>query len=384
MPRRAILDWGVSSFYGWGVYGLNLALHLGDDSEIELISSMPLSSKAIYLDALRMRRLEAFRKRSAAFCAGSTTLDAHDVHLNALGGDTTSKLSVEGGQRIGIIFFESELSLDAVSRLQELRMVVAGSAWNRRLLNAYGIDAVETIFQGVDPTLFHPGQKTGLFNDRFLVFSGGKAETRKAQDLVLAAFRRFSAKRRDAMLVTAWRSPWPKLAATLDRSGIVAPVQFASNGQVDVGAWAAASGIDPDRVINLGAVPNVLMPNVLREMDVALFPNRAEGGTNLVAMECMACGVPTILAKNTGHLDLLAEDTGFVLEEQSPTPWGFAGVRSIEGWSDSNIDEIEEALERAYVDRANARRMGLKAAEFMNGYTWAQTSRRLKEVVLSI
>ena len=29
------------------------------------------------------------------------------------------------------------------------------------------------------------------------------------------------------------------------------------------------------------------------------FSNRAEGGTNLVAMECMAAGVPTIVSNNT-------------------------------------------------------------------------------------
>jgi glycosyltransferase involved in cell wall biosynthesis len=47
------------------------------------------------------------------------------------------------------------------------------------------------------------------------------------------------------------------------------------------------------------------MPSVLQEMNVAVFPNRAEGGTNLVAMECMACGLPVILSGNTGHLDLI-------------------------------------------------------------------------------
>ena len=56
------------------------------------------------------------------------------------------------------------------------------------------------------------------------------------------------------------------------------------------------------------AFPNVGMPHVLHEADVALFPNRAEGGTNLVAMECLASGIPTILSANTGHLDLLRGD----------------------------------------------------------------------------
>ena len=62
-----------------------------------------------------------------------------------------------------------------------------------------------------------------------------------------------------------------------------------------------------NQVLDLGRVPNAGMPRILRECDVAVFPNRAEGGTNLVAMKCMACGVPTILSANTGHLDLIRD-----------------------------------------------------------------------------
>ena len=35
------------------------------------------------------------------------------------------------------------------------------------------------------------------------------------------------------------------------------------------------------RVIDVGQLPNGVMAPVYRECDVALFPNRAEGGTNL-------------------------------------------------------------------------------------------------------
>jgi glycosyltransferase involved in cell wall biosynthesis len=54
------------------------------------------------------------------------------------------------------------------------------------------------------------------------------------------------------------------------------------------------------RVINVGELPNVVMASVYRECDVALFLNRAEGGTNLVAMERLACGVTTILSDGRG------------------------------------------------------------------------------------
>jgi hypothetical protein len=40
------------------------------------------------------------------------------------------------------------------------------------------------------------------------VFTGGKIEFRKAQHLVLMAFREFAARHDDAVLVAAWHSPW--------------------------------------------------------------------------------------------------------------------------------------------------------------------------------
>ena len=47
------------------------------------------------------------------------------------------------------------------------------------------------------------------------------------------------------------------------------------------------------------------MSSLLKQADLAVFPNRCEGGTNLVAMEAIACGIPTLLSANSGHLDLM-------------------------------------------------------------------------------
>src|SRR6185312_7856169 len=152
--------------------------------------------------------------------------------------------------------------------------------------------------------------------DRFLVFSGGKLERRKGQDIVLAAFRVFAERHPEAMLVTAWRNAWPTPKSNIDESGLTAPLPFDAEGQADIAGWAAANGLGPGNFSDLGFVPNAQLPTILREMDAAVFANRAEGGTNLVAMECMACGVPTILSRNTGHLDLIEDDNCFPLTQQ--------------------------------------------------------------------
>jgi hypothetical protein len=84
-------------------------------------------------------------------------------------------------------------------------------------------------------------------------------------------------------------------ARTLDLVSNLPPVPTNKDGKIDVAKWAHESAIPTDQFMDLGSIPNFQMPQVLREMDVGIFPNRCEGGTNLVAMECMACGMPVIL-----------------------------------------------------------------------------------------
>jgi glycosyltransferase involved in cell wall biosynthesis len=142
-------------------------------------------------------------------------------------------------------------------------------------------------------------------------------------------------------------------------------------------SWAAANGIKPEQFLNLGLVPNASMPTILREMDAALFPNRCEGGTNLVAMEAMACGVPTILSANSGHLDLIQDGTALALTDQRPMP-------DVPGWRESNIEEIVAALETLYTDRARAAAIGAAGAKLLAGMTWAKTASEMKRIITAV
>jgi glycosyltransferase involved in cell wall biosynthesis len=152
-----------------------------------------------------------------------------------------------------------------------------------------------------------------------------------------------------------------------------------ADGSLALGAWLEANGLPAGSYVDLGPVPNAGMGQLVREADVALFPNRCEGGTNLVAMECMASGVPTILAANTGHLDLV--DGGcIVLERQGAVrPTGhFAGT---EGWGESDVEEVLEALEWAYARRGEAAEVGAAGALSMRGLTWSHQVDQLLEAV---
>ncbi len=138
--------------------------------------------------------------------------------------------------------------------------------------------------------------------------------------------------------------------------------------------WAEANGIPPSAFIDLGLVPNRKMPSVLWDMDAAVFPNRCEGGTNLVAMEAMACGVPCIISANTGHLDIIADDNCFALDDQRSVtdPYGDFSM-----WQESQVEQILEMLERIYSDRTEAKRRSNRGVKTMQALSWSNQTAKL-------
>lgn len=394
MSRKTItLQWSLSSASGWGVYGLNLALNWSDDPDLLPVAGGLITDGHIVLDPVRMARLEPVIARSRALAA---TLEPHagaemrtsGTVLRPLGngliaGRAAHDVMLTGDATLGTVFFENT-TFDAAARerSQEYALIVAGSTWNARVLERNGIERVATVLQGVDTTLFHPAERSGVYQDRYTVFSGGKLEYRKGQDLVLLAFKAFVARHPEALLVTAWHSPWPQVARDITQQNSRAgPVPFDDEGRPDVRAWAAANGVPSDSVVDVGQLPNIVVPAMLREMDVAVLPSRCEGGTNLVAMECLACGVPTILSANTGHLDLIAADRCLPLERQTAIAPSHPKLGT-EDWGESDVEEMVEALERVWRDRAASAELGAAGARFMSGLSWALQTQRLKETIL--
>lgn len=395
MPRLLVINWNLSSFHGWGVYGLNLALNLANDPDLTLASALPVEPQLVAVDRLSQvalrRTIEASAKVAAQLAphanGSAQTSGPMLVGLNAAMTPTrvAHNVLLTGKPNIGVVFLETDrLAPDAVERARAFDVVVAGSTWNEELLRANGVERVTTILQGIDPALFHPAPRRGFLAERFLVFSGGKLERRRGQDIVLTAFKAFAARHPDALLVTAWHSPFPRVARSVDASGLAAPVVLRDDNSIDAQAWALANGVPARQVLDIGMAPNATMPQVLREMDVAVFPNRCEGGTNLVAMEAMACGVPCILSRNTGHLDLIEDGNCYPLDRQGRVRGADAERIDLSGWRESDVDEVVEALEAAYADRDEARRRGLAGASTLANLTWARTAGAMRDLVLGM
>ncbi len=388
-PQPIGIGWQVGLMTGWGVYGLNLTLQLLRSPSHSPMLLVPASMGSGMMNPLHQVLLQpAIAQQQnlqgilASYPDKQIVLDKPILH--ALGKDFASKLlpKVSGQRNIGVVFFEdTHLEPEAIARAKSFEAIVAGSQWNADVLRSYGCQQVHAVPQGVDPTIFHPAPRSNLFGDRFVIFSGGKLEHRKGQDIIVAAFKRFHARHPDALLVTAWHNFWPQFMVGLDQAGHVQGLPKVSpDGRLEIIDWLTANGISADACVDVGPIPNHLAGQIVREADVAVFTNRAEGGTNLVAMECLACGVPTILSANTGHLDLIGEARCYPLQSQGsvkPTPF----FRGTDGWGESDVEEVVEALEQVYRDRTQARQRGWAAVTFMQDWTWEKQVKRLLDAL---
>lgn len=369
------LAWQAGASSGWSVLGMNLALALerrGAPRPVLLLPDLApgVSALARYgLRAVLARSLALAERRASPEARADRSL-LPPVVVHALGNGLAGGANDRGRHNVGIVFFEdTRLGFPVLARSMAFDLILAGSSWNETVLRANGITNVRTLLQGIDPAVFHPAPRSGVFGDRFVVFSGGKLEYRKGQDIVVAGFRRFRERHPEAVLVTNWFNPWPETIAGIDAAGHVRGVPDLDGKRLRIARWLADNGIPEEDVLDVGMLPNWEMAGVMREADVAVFPNRCEGGTNLVAMECMACGVPTILSDNTGHRDLVAGDTCFLLQRQGPVPAAGA-YGGTEGWGESDPEELAALLERVHADREEARRRARLGAEYLARWRW--------------
>lgn len=385
--RNVGISWQIGTTFGWGVYGYQIALELLRQGCLPALFETP---GPLHLDLLEQRALapaQRFRQQLTTLIERHRDgpIGTHAPVLHARGNNCDPQFGaiskrLRGSANHGLIFFENtRFQPAALEALAAFDQVVAGSTWNGEVLRAQGLRNVVDNIQGVEPALFHPAPRRDLFPGRFVIFSGGKLEFRKGQDLVIAAVRAFCQRHPETLLLTAWHTYWPRSAGVVrlaQSPHLTAAPTIDAKGALETERWLAANGLPPDSVLVLPDTPNGQMPQLLREADVAIFPNRCEGGTNLVAMETMACGVPSLISANTGHLDLLDAGAGLPLRRQGAVP-GVDANDGTDGWGESSVEEIVEALEGVWADRAAALEGAKGASAAMHGFSWRRQTGRL-------
>ncbi|MEG5043757.1 tetratricopeptide repeat protein [Microcoleus sp. B4-C1] len=384
------VSWPISITSGWGIYALNLTLQLRQNPAWEVALLTPPSITSESMNPLHKSLLLPVIEKHKSFQELVATNSDKQISCNfpvlyALGNNLASSgvdNQITSDCQIGVIFFEdTRITAEALETAKKYSVIVAGSNWNADVLRSHGLTNVAMVHQGIDPTIFHPAPKSNLFGDRFVIFSGGKLEYRKGQDIVIAAFKRFRAKHPEALLLTTWHNFWPQYMLGIEQTGNVAGLpNINRDGSLGISQWLVANGLPVDSFIDIGLIPNHLTGQILREADCAVFTNRCEGGTNLVAMESMACGIPTILSANTGHLDLIYSNICYPLWSQGRVKLT-APFSGVEGWGESEVAEVVEALEQVYTNREQAKSRGLAAANFMLDWTWEKQVKRFLDVI---
>ncbi len=376
----------IGSSHGWGVCGKYLTIELPRLSPLRLISS-PITpdSAGDELDFFSVSQQLASPQEQAAVQAAATTgRPVEGCVLQCI----TSKMmlpilpGLRGRYTVGYTFFEENLPPQALENARRhFDHVAAGCSWCAEKLRALGLSDVSTVIQGIDPNLFEPSpRRRQHFCDRFVVFSGGKFELRKGQDVVIRAYKVLQDKYRDVMLVTAWHNLWDWSVATMKASPLIRFAPRSTDHVTMVKQVLADNGIDVSRTVNLATRPNATMARIYKNTDVGLFPNRCEGGTNLVLMEYMACGKPVIASFSSGHRDILTPQNSLRIEDLAALEV-CQNDRPVALWDEPNLDETVAHLEYAYLHRDQMAAYGRQAGCDMATCTWQHTAAEFYKLV---
>ena len=362
-----VLAWQINGSTGWGLYGLHLAIQLKKIGRRVFSGSQPdLTNVPRPLHALLPQATDSLPPENERM-----------VVVSALGNSFDAPLTLNIPHpvyHVGLTVFEdTALTPQHVENLKQYDRLIAPSQWCADILAGYGLDAT-VCHQGFDVSIFHPAPRvrapihTNGWDGRVLVFSGGKLEYRKGQDIAIAAFRLFreTPEGQNAVLVTAWHNPWPATMEGIWNAGHFKGVPKVTHGQLELGPWLAQNGVPPEAHLDLGQMTQLEAAAAIRECDVAIFPNRCEGATNMVLSECLGLGVPCIAGQWTGHADLLAATVAPDRPATTPPKRMFRGT---DGWHDMAPETL-------------ARKMG---APYFLSYkapaTWAEAAPRFNDLL---
>ena len=376
----------IGHMHGWGVCGHHLTKELSRVASVRLISD-PFGPEEAGGELEHRNLMRLFVDKN--LLASELDRPLPGAMIQPVNNDTFGPWEprIKGLKNLGYIFYEQDrISPGKIANARaSFDFIAAGSSWCQEILAKAGCENTATVVQGVDRALFNgeSNQKT-VFPDNFLIFGGGKFELRKGQDLVLMAAKVMMDRHPEVMLVASWYNGWPQSMASMTASPHIR-FELKQDYFSSMQATLAATGIDPDRVILLPPMHHQKMATVYKNTDLGVFPNRCEGGTNLVLMEYLACGKPALASNSSGHKDVAGEHNTIMLNQLRPLRLNNPKTGRSTVWDDPDPSELVEKMEWAFQNRGAAlARLGMSAAKSMEPFTWQAAAKRFMELIGSL
>jgi len=371
----------IGKYHGWGICGKYITQEMSSMADIKLITYNFSEKNADPLDYYFLKSKFVGFEEAEQFKNGK---ELNLPVLQGIYGDMLPwEVKTRGKFKVGYTFFEDNiLNEEYIKNAREnFDIVVTGSSWCEEILRNYGLNNVKTVIQGIDPQIFNScNNEKKYFSDKFVIFSGGKFELRKGQDLVIKAFKILQDKYKDVVLVNSWYNMWPNSLKTMKASPRI-NFSIKSNDYIPmINQILTDNGVDLKRIVTLSPAPNTSMAQIYKNTDIGLFPNRCEGGTNLVLMEYMACGKPVIASYNSGHKDILTTQNSIMLKNMQPIKIN-DGKADIAIWETPNLDELISQLEWAYQNRGKLKEIGNNAGNDLAQLTWRKTAEGFYEIL---
>ncbi len=265
-------------------------------------------------------------------------------YLEPIGNDCHAKPDVADGWKVAglLVMEEGGLPQGKADQLATYDALLVGCPWSLEVCKRAGLTHAHLFPQGVDTRAYPERTAPRTPDGRFRVFSGGKLEVRKSQDIVIDTFRRLLKAVPHATLVPAWHNYWPKTVGRLDHAGLVRslPPYDDATERWDFQRWLEFEGIPTDNIEAVGPLTQADTQSLLATCDAGIFVSRAEGNGNMALAECLSAGLPCITSPHSGHAIYPASTIVRKALRVRPTKLQPSTIDNITGWYDTDPQEL--------------------------------------------
>ncbi len=212
----------------------------------------------------------------------------------------------------------------------------------------YGIvREFDIIPPGVDIRFFNPKTKNiDIDVPKIYVFTTGRIEWTKGFDLLVKAFGKAVKYLGDVKLLIG--------------GGSLSPSKLEKEIRDRISRLSRGLGIS-DKVVQLGRIPNDLLPAYYAKSRVVVLPSRYDL-FGMVAIEALACGRPVIVSKYAGVHKLIRDDFGYIVDPLDE-------------------EDLAEKIILLVRDRYRADRMGHRGRMYVEkNLTWKKLALDLKAI----